>query len=96
MEGKTTRLIERAIEALGNLKEDQKVYITGPHSQWLNKLECEFKEVGLVDVVFITISQISNGYLRGRKGILLIDDFHECFSFDQKMLIEEESYLKVF
>lgn len=72
--GKTTWLIELAIRNLGHMPETHCVFITGAHLQWLYQLEHDFKATGLVGVVFLSPYQIINGALRGRKGILLVDD----------------------
>ena len=92
--GKTTRLMEEAIALLGELPEDCFVFITGPHSRWLFELERAFRDKGLFDVKFLTISQIKRGNLRGRKGRLLIDDFHDLALEDREILLEEKKILR--
>lgn len=72
--GKTTRLIEEAIDILADLPESQRVVVTGAHSRWLHQLEHDFRASGLVGVVFLSPEQIVNGALRGMKGKLLVDD----------------------
>lgn len=92
--GKTTQLMEEAIDLLGGLPEDCFVFITGPHSRWLFELERAFRDNGLFDIKFLTISQIKRGNLRGRKGRLLIDDFHEFSLDDREILLEEKKILR--
>lgn len=53
--GKTTSLIERAIEALSELPDDEKVYITGAHANWVRTLSRDFQGAGLTDVVFMSV-----------------------------------------
>lgn len=95
LEGKTTNLIEQAIYLISTLPENSKVYITGAHTKWLRRLQVSFKDSGLVDVIFLTPEQIINGYLRGRRGILLIDDLYDLSYKCQKYLVEEQKCLKM-
>lgn len=73
-EGKTTSLIEEAIYLLGDLPEQYEVFITGAHTNWIHNLAKIFKSEGLFGVRFVSPLEIASGFLRGRLGILLIDD----------------------
>lgn len=92
--GKTTRLMEQAVALLATLPEDERVYITGAHTTWLKQLEGDFRSSGLVDVVFITTAQICNGALRGRAGVLLIDDLIDMPSDTAAAVLEERNRLR--
>lgn len=92
--GKTTQLMEEAVDLLGELPDGYKIFITGAHSKWLFELERAFKDNGLFDVKFLTVSQIKQGHLRGRKGRLLIDDFHDFSLDDREILLEEKKILR--
>lgn len=94
MTGKTTRLIEEAVMLLADLPETSGVYITGAHPQWLHDLSQSFKMSGLVGVYFFTPSQIRNGALQGRRGILLIDDFFDLRWEDRQFLLMEKKLLR--
>lgn len=93
-EDKTTRIFEQAIYLICDLPEDHKVYITGAHYEWLCDLRRDFKETGLVGVEVITAVQISNGYLRGCKGRLLIDDIEDLNHKDLEWLLMEKQILE--
>lgn len=82
--GRTIRLMEEAIELLGEIPEDHRVYITGAHTRWLLQLEREFKEAGLVDVKFVPVQSVLDGRLNGLKGVLLTDDFQDLTYEQQK------------
>ena len=92
--GKTTELMEEAVRLLAILPEGQNVYVTGAHTRHLNDLEREFKEAGLVDVVFLAKTSIMyNGALRGRRGILLIDDLQDMTFKEQELITMERDML---
>lgn len=92
--GKTTAMMETAVELLGTLPQGANIYITGAHYRWLDDLRREFKHSGLVDVMFFTPRQILNGALRGRKGVLLIDDFYDLPFNDALAILEEKIMLE--
>lgn len=83
------QVVEDAIRILGELDEDQYVYITGADNTWLNQLDRRFNREGLDGVRFVTIEQIQQGILRGCKGVLIIDDMHHI-PWDQKEQILSE------
>jgi hypothetical protein len=93
--GKTTRLFEDAVNLAATLPESHKIYITGAHTRWLEQLKRDFKGEGLVGVEVMTIPQILNGGLRGRKGVLLIDDIRDITSMDLSTLLDEKRYLEI-
>ena len=88
--GKTTSLMEEAVDLLATLPEDVKVFITGGHSNWLLRLKREFELSGLVGVEFYTPHQIATGCLFGRKGVLLIYDPIDIPHKEFKIIIEEQ------
>jgi hypothetical protein len=92
--GKTTRMMETAVELLGELPENCRVFITGAHSPWLFELSQAFREAGLKDIEFFTPSQIINGCLHGRRGILLIDDEWDLPRRDRIVLLQEQRLLR--
>lgn len=94
--GKTTRLIEEAISLLADLPEDTNIFITGAHINWIHELNRRFKSSGLPNVIFFTPSQIKEGALRGRKGILLIDDYIDLSLEDKIILSGEQKRLYKF
>lgn len=91
--GKTTKIMEEAVELLETLEDDQYVFITGAHSPWLFQLSQEFKAAGLVNVEFYTSSQVIHGSLRGRNGVLLIDDIGNFSTNERRQLRIEQDLL---
>lgn len=96
MIGKTTELLERAVDLVADLPNDYYVFITTPHSQWLRTLERDFKAAGLIGVRFISIDQIKDGGLQGYRGKLLIDDFMDISPNDAEKVYAAGRYLDVF
>lgn len=92
--GKTTRIMEEAVDLLGDLPEDCFVFITGAHSKWLLELSKGFKEAGLTDIKFFTVAQIKNGCLRGRRGVLLVDDVWDLSPEEYLIVNEEQRILR--
>lgn len=92
---KTTRIFEKAIELVGTLPESQYVFITGAHPQWLKRLMMEFHAEGLEGVRIVSIHEILDGHLRGRKGRLLIDDVGDLTLNQRDRLWEEQRILEV-
>lgn len=92
-DGKTTRLVETALALLAEMQEDEKVFVTGAHVQWLLDLKNRFKETGLVGVEFLTPTQIKYGALNGKKGVLLIDDMWELKEEDRVYIAEAKKRL---
>jgi hypothetical protein len=92
--GRTTRLIEEAISLLSKMPDGYVVIITGAHPRWLRELEREFKEAGLVDVIFMSPQQIIQGRMRGLRGLLLIDDFQDLPRKEQVYILDEQRHLK--
>jgi len=85
--GKTTRLMEDAINALA---EGYEVVVTGAHPIAVRELEHQFRCAGLVGVHFMSPHQIRDGKLRGLKPArMLVDDI---WDLDPKMrdVIERE------
>lgn len=91
--GKTTKIMEEAVELLGELEDSHHIFITGAHGPWLFQLSQEFKAAGLVNVEFYTSSQIIHGCLRGRHGVLLIDDIGDFSTNDRRQLRIEQDLL---
>jgi hypothetical protein len=69
------------------------VFITGGHSHWLTELQYRFQKAGLEGVKFFTITQVLNGDLRGRRGLLLIDDEVDIPNVDLRRLWEVQHYM---
>jgi hypothetical protein len=92
--GKTTRLIEEAIDISGDLPETSTVFVTGAHLRHLISLKRMFHQTGLVGVEFVTVHQILTGCLRGRRGVLLVDDFWDLTPSQRVHMTEESRILK--
>ncbi len=91
--GKTSALMEKAVSLLATMDPGERVFVTGAHTMWLKELEKLFKSSGLVDVVFYTPSQIRQGALIGRVGVLLIDDYEDLKLIDRDFLNEAQFIL---
>lgn len=87
-------MMERAIYELGDMDEGEFVYITGPHTNWLNKLDRAFRAEGLVGVRFVSVMRICDGGLRGARGVLLIDDALDCRPEELQILLREQEWLE--
>lgn len=92
--GKTTQMMEKAVELLGEMPDNCSVFITGAHSEWLFELSQAFRDAGLMNVEFFTPGQIVNGCLRGRHGVLLIDDENDIPGKTRSKLFNEQKILK--
>jgi hypothetical protein len=93
--GKTTRIMEEAVSLLADMPEGSYIYITGAHFSWLHALDHDFKSAGLTGVKFFSPRQIMEGALRGRQGILLIDDFGDLSWKEQDYLVEEQRMMNL-
>lgn len=93
--GKTTSMMEKVIELLGELPENHKVFVTGAHTPWLSILERMFKEEGLIDVEFVPITILCSRGLSGKRGRLLVDDFGDLTNDQQRRVIIEGRILEL-
>lgn len=92
--GKTTQLFEHAVDLLGELPETSNVFITGAHNTWLNELRGRVKDSGLEGIVILSPEQIMMGALRGRRGLLLIDDWADLTWKQRDVLTQEQRVLR--
>lgn len=86
-------IVGEAAEILERIPPDAKVFITSSDLNRLTEMETEFHDYGIRDVVFITPTQIMNGALRGRIGVLLVkdvrfmsDDYRHCLFQEAELL----------
>jgi hypothetical protein len=89
--GRTTRLIEQAVD----LAAEADVFVVGAHPNWVRELAAEFRASGLVGVEFLTVDQVRDGKLRGRRGHLLVDDFDDLPQKDRDLLVHTGRWLRV-
>jgi hypothetical protein len=95
MDTKTTKMFEEALRLVSEMPDTHRVFITGAHTHWLDQLRRDFRAAGLVGVEVITPGQILRGYLRGRRGKLLIDDIEEMSLDDRLLLLSEQEILEL-
>ena len=90
---KTTNLFEEAVRLLAELPEGYSVFLTGAHSRWLSELKYRVRRFGLVDVHVFTVEEIKYGKLRGRRGVLLVDDVMDMSYKDAMEIRSEQAML---
>lgn len=86
-------VIANVAEMLDEMPQDCKVYICCGDVNRLCDMQMEFEDYGVVDIVFITPTDVLKGHLRGRLGALIIidlwlmtDGMRECLYREQEIM----------